>query len=56
MNAPDLFRDHKPPLWREQDAIAARVVHARSRDEKHQIVRSLCHSLARMTDKRRYRL
>lgn len=50
----DLFSD-PPARWREQEALARKVSQARSKTQKDQIVTLLCQSLARMTEKPRYR-
>lgn len=50
----DLF-NNPPPKWREQVEIAEKIAQARKKAEKHQLVTLLCASLARMTEKPKYR-
>jgi hypothetical protein len=47
--------NHAPSKWLEQDELARKVREARSKAQKDQIVTLLCASLARMTEKPRYR-
>lgn len=47
---------HRPSKWREQDDLARKIGQTRKKSEKSQIVTLLCQSLARMTEKPRYRL
>jgi hypothetical protein len=54
VNIPDLFAQ-KPSQWREQSELASKIGQARKKAEKHQLVSLLCASLARMTEKPRYR-
>jgi hypothetical protein len=51
---PDLFTN-PPPTWREQTDLADKIVQAQRKAEKHQLVTLLCASLARMTEKPKYR-
>lgn len=44
-----------PTKWLEQETLARKVSQARSKTQKDQIVTLLCNSLARMTEKPRYR-
>jgi hypothetical protein len=41
--------------WREQSELASKIGQARKKAEKRQLVSLLCASLARMTEKPRYR-
>jgi hypothetical protein len=50
----DLF-NALSPTWREQLAIAEKIAQAHKKTEKHQLVSLLCASLARMTEKPKYR-
>ena len=43
------------PKWREQQHLAQKIGQTRSKTQKDQIVTLLCQSLARMTEKPRYR-
>jgi len=45
-----------PAKWLEQEDLAHKVSQARNKAQKDQIVTLLCSSLARMTEKPRYRL
>jgi hypothetical protein len=49
----DLF-SAPSPTWREQSELAAKIAQAR-KAEKSQLVSLLCASLARMTEKPKYR-
>lgn len=49
----DLF-SNPPAKWREQSELASKIARAR-KAEKAQLVTLLCASLARMTEKPKYR-
>ena len=49
----DLF-NAQPAKWLEQSELARKIAQAR-KDEKSQLVTLLCASLARMTEKPKYR-
>jgi hypothetical protein len=44
-----------PAKWLEQADLARKIGQARKKSEKHQLVTLLCASLARMTEKPKYR-
>lgn len=43
------------PTWVEQAELASKIAQARRKAEKQQLVTLLCASLARMTEKPKYR-